>query len=281
MENLYILCGLPGSGKTTWAEEKKKEFKETNKCFHREPDFAIFYFDDFKTNTPDTLIYKLQDICNKKDNVIFDGLFINQNAIFNIVSESYKLCNKKIKNIIIEYWEENKENCIINDMYRGDEDSKLTINNLSMGSINVDKLKEDLLKKFPSIGIESCTINYHKIAKKSIYQFYKDKFKIEDKVYSQKWIISGESWNISGESWREDPEESCAFIEFDNLLMKMCPNILYFEGKQLYRLTVSEEINEEHDYYSNITYGQYVCNIDKLIDYLIEKGYLNEHENFY
>jgi hypothetical protein len=90
----------------------------------------------------------------------------------------------------------------------------------------------------------------------------------DDKQYlcSDTWSLGGESWSYDGEpagSIMPEPQPA-SFKEFDDLLLKVCPDIAFMQYKKLYNETVTIKTKDDSDYYSKEIVAFYSCDITKL-----------------
>ena len=119
---LYITMGLPGSGKTTWSNEKLNQLKGLNTGVYSQ----IIDIDAIMKrggNLSERLLSKLNNLYHTYNNTILDGLFLNNDDLLKIL-DVLKLCRYKFDVIEINYWNENKELCLWNDKYRRSLNSK-------------------------------------------------------------------------------------------------------------------------------------------------------------
>ena len=80
----------------------------------------------------------------------------------------------------------------------------------------------------------------------------------------------GNYWGDSGSIAAETPKE---FIEFDELLEKLCPNITFLQYKRVRELCVTCESDYENDYYSGREeYSYWVCDLKQLHNALAERN---------
>ncbi len=90
-----------------------------------------------------------------------------------------------------------------------------------------------------------------------------------------RWVIGGRDggncWNDHSYSLGAKPEPN--FDALDTLLVKLCPDLLFIDYKELYGKLVQVDENEEHEYYGNHTiYKTKTVRCRELFDYLVEKG---------
>lgn len=124
MKKVLILCGLPGSGKSTFANN----FKDKHKIIYNVDEWVL---------SKKPIQNLLSTIRDKNDNNthILDGLFLNNN--------SYKNTLQYFKNDTVEfhYWFPNRDICLHNDKGRREKDSSITIIHANLEKPNVFQLK--------------------------------------------------------------------------------------------------------------------------------------------
>jgi hypothetical protein len=127
--NIEILVGLPGSGKTHYAEEKHNEYLSNYPCSQytkalgkRQVYPTILDYDKYKGKYPDLASilgnYTYDEVFtfNQESFVICDGLFLTNEAQEKLVKEWVDLFNKEggenksnKLNIKFVYFKENRE----------------------------------------------------------------------------------------------------------------------------------------------------------------------------
>lgn len=282
-----ILIGLPGSGKTHYAEsanngERFLSTFNTNTCY-------VDFDRDYNKNRSLTTIlhncefgYAIATHYNKNYNHwILDGLFLTNDAQYKLVSAIYEIC-KKCKifdkeqiDIQFVYFKENREACLFNDSIRqNDRRAQLTIKSAEFEKPNI----EELSKMFGEIKFSIKNVNVHKMnVYESVFKIH-ESYQKNDEMRSDEWSLGGtwgDCWGNSGTCGVD--EQPTEFKEFDDLLMKVCPNITLLQYKKLYRETVTTETRGEHDYYGGYcSYGYYACDLKKLYELLVEMGLLEK-----
>jgi hypothetical protein len=96
---------------------------------------------------------------------------------------------------------------------------------------------------------------------------------------SSTWSLGGTSGGYSSdELTRVDPETPpVAFFEFDDLLLKICPEISFLKYKKLYNDCVTTETESHGDYYGgSTTRANFKCDLKKLYSLLTGLGIVQE-----
>ena len=157
--------------------------------------------------------------------------------------------------------------CKYNDEGRRNQNSLITIEKSDFEYPDKEEIKE-------KTGY-NITILEKDIIKKPDYikKIYDTDIKvIGDYMLSQKWIISGQSRsydadynNVYSTISGEKPVE---FEELYDFLEKYKPDLTALKLRHIQKELIEYDEEKENDYYSNVTYGFYKININKLIEYL-------------
>jgi len=263
MNKIVVLCGLPASGKTTFANQysKGKNSRVTK----------IYYMDDVCKKGWD--LCRLSKEIRKSEKAtganifVLDGLFSKESEYLQITKE---FCDYEIE---FHYWEPNIIISLWNDKYRRNKDAKQTIKNMTVDIPNIKELKK--------VNKEVC-IRTHIVERKSNYQMFKDKYDLNDGLESSTWCLGGKGWGWSGDnSWDISAEpQPASFREFDELIEKIMPDISFLKYKRIYGECVTTESRNGRDYYSNTIDGYFSCNVERLYDMLVEYGELDMLEEY-
>lgn len=270
MSKVLILMGLPGSGKTHFAEEYKKEHTLYNEWKVNSIDVDQLMRKrsfDGKLEEIITLKYKKLSEIN-----IFDGLFLTNDDVIRVI----KCLPGKIEHIEVHYWIPNIEYCLYNDSGRRTESSEVTIKNAKLEKPKAERIKEET-------GAKMVTVITHNVIKKKFWKKIVDELKVpvEDDhyIYSERWSLGGQygnCWNDSMTPVSGDPEPA-DFVEFDGLLNRICPDISFMQYKRIYKKCVDTKEEYESGYYGGgITYACYRCDLEKMFTVLEESGLLDE-----
>lgn len=208
------------------------------------------------------------------DTLIVDGLYLTTESVLYVINSIAAVA--KLKTVTLDYWPENKEECLRNDYLRRRIGSALSIENLH---INVDFKK--IREKYPETAVETHEV-YHT---PDYVLFFREHglrdLKDERYLYSSEWLISGESWSYEGNRYSLDPDEPrTEFSELEDLLDSISPSITRNQSRQIYSACVKTKEIEHHDYYSRTTNGQFVCDLEKLYYELEKMGYLKNSDTF-
>lgn len=306
----HILVGLPGSGKTYFAESNfpNQHWSHTDK-FHIDLD-ACKKTGNFEQDILNALSdeqYAMDEIYCRGNfhdvDICLDGLVTTIGQIKSVMnvcidymaSHVLRYIDYKIK-FVIHRWDENRETCILNDIKRvkdgvRENTSKISIENIPFDSVDITDFEE----YFDNKRIADITIEKHTVKRITTYdtKFYPlvgedrneysgawchdDKPKKTKYMYSESWSGGGtwgNCWGDEGTIYGEDPND---FIEFDNFLESIYPNITFLQYKKIRKECVDVETSYESDYYGGKeTIHRWRCDMEKLYELLKDKGFLKE-----
>jgi len=243
MKKISILCGPSGSGKTRYAKEQTQrkvkviQYASVEKCSN-------------------DLVKNFQVFIRNYDTLILDAPFSNQKDYESM----YLIMQGKEVKIEFIVFDSSLDTCAWNNRYRSH-------------TSNVHEID------IPNITNMPHAVVTHKTTKrKSGYDLFKDKFNLPDQITSMSWSLGGtwaDCWgNVSTASPSSQP---VSFVEFDELLEKICPDITFLKYKRIYNELVDIDDNVESDYYGgSITYAKYRCNSGALYRLLDELGLLDD-----
>lgn len=271
---ILILMGLPGSGKTTFAKQYAKE----HNAVHVDMDERMERLGLDVTGV-------IQDyIRYTRETYIIDGLFLTNDDLLKIImlikwgfDERFTCKVPTFTGIEIHHWHEDRKKCEHNDCGRRALTSENTIKSAKFEKPNLEFLKE-------KSGIETISIVYHDIVEKPNWKVMADQCKIslKDEKYmdSYKWCLGGVDHGYMGdETYYIEPETPhTTFDEFENLILRLLPDISYKTYKRLYQNCVTTETETRDFYYGGeANYMYFRCDVEKLFsDPLFEDTKVNE-----
>lgn len=275
--NLHITVGLPASGKSTFA----KEFIKKNPSFKLIDIDAVKDADLFLRKRPliEILQSQIQATYNyRKDAEIFlDALILTNDEIGKILFEFAQFYEEVI--VTIHYWNENREVCLKNDGGRRETPSTNTILNAPFEKIDekiiLEKIKSD---QYNTYNVKIDKIIYRDVVlKEEWYRFFRPLTWIDQdkKLRSGRWCAGGSYGNCWDNTQSPvTPDDPLEFTQFDDLLIKICPNLNFIDYKKIRKQCVSTEETYESDYYGGGTTNlNWVCDLEQLFKVLNEYGY--------
>lgn len=281
IKELHILVGLPGSGKTTFADTLKAKFERS--CF-------VIDFDKIYRNLKSVWgarndEYRLNYVRNQAipysfvgEIIVADGLFLTQKDIIWLIDmfnkSDYFTKKYSVKKWIIDYWIPDIESCLWNDKGRRRQNSEISITNLTIEKPNISEIEQNC-------DIHNVHLCVHSVKRKPRYVSMAVENGLDDarikkgKFFeSCSWSLGGEGRSWNGEPYYISPEAPCEFVELDNLLESIAPSLTFMHYKKLFRRCVTLEERDSSDYYSQSQEAYYLCNLEELYTFLEEHGYI-------
>ena len=271
---LMILVGLPGSGKTKFAEDLIAKGERENKAY----DYIGPNLVELKKRLKDIKELGLEKVLRRnlrgsiRTDEILDGCLIGKEDLKLAINTV--LDGKDFEKVEIHYWKPNKEALLRNNKYT--EDTK--VETFELESVNLEWLKGET--EFPNIELI-----LHEIELKADYELFAAKYDlrlisdgaerwtVKKYLTSDTWYLGGTSRGHDGEHYHTSGESPLSnFDIFDDLLMEVCPTISFLQYKKLYSSTVTVETRTESDYYSDSEYAFYSCDIEELVKLLGNMG---------
>ena len=257
---LIVLWGLPGSGKTTYAEEKYPN----DRYFGGVLPVHVLDCDNWGRGTKfdnivENAVYNL-----RTRSVLLDGLFTTNEVVERLLTAIMK--EIKAFNIEIIFWEENREACLWNDRGRRKKNSKITIENLPF-----EVPSNQLLKSF---NIKMTRMYVERKPYFKVWAAEKGLYSEKDKLCSSSWCLGGTSRNCYGEEHEvSGSAQDISFTELDTFLEEHYPNVTFMQYKKILRDCVESKETGNSDYYGGyVKYAHYECDLESLYKLLSEMG---------
>lgn len=286
--NVDILVGLPGSGKTYYAEHVKHDKKVY--FYHMDFDKYQNAYPGIGTILRKDWAYDEVFLFNSISHLVFDGLFTTNKAQMKIIQEWIDLFDQEDEhkmskcNIKFVFFKENRKACLKNDSFRDKKRSaSITIKHSLLEKPDIELFKEKFNDERITFEIEEREVyemsNYEGTLKPLRNQYWSSKLG-HDTMTSEEWRTGGTLCSYDGwESEVEPEKQPQSFKEFDDLLEELCPGISFLTYKKLYNECVTIEDGYENDYYGGTQYySVYCCNLELLYEMLKARGYLTETE---
>lgn len=270
---LNFLYGLPGSGKTFFAEKnwgKMQTIGMYESPWVNNP--AVSYIDvdrlskDYKgAKLAGRIIDEIESSYRKVQSFVIDGLFTSNQQIMDICDWLNQ--NRVEYHYKLFWWKEDREACLWNDQGRRNLSSISSIENMPF-----EEPDFEILKKYFKEG----NIIPKKVQRKSAFKVWavENGFSDNGILKSSSWCLGGSWADCWGGSGSVDSDVMPAnFQEFDELLEKICPNISFLAYKKIHAECVMIEKYDEGDYYGGSrSHAYYKCDLKKLYNELKMKG---------
>lgn len=248
MTELVITYGLPGSGKTSLSK------KLYNNHIYIDMDCIQRSNNNNADRIKEQLIYQLK--YNKTRDKIIDGLITTNESLLQVIKIAKSIHDYQIKVIVLR---EDRENSLLNDEYRNRNQKARK----SIETMPYDKIDESLFKKVNFYYYDTYRLKeYEKLAIR--YNVCSN----NEYLFSESWCLGGIGNSYTGDTWGISSEEEKEFIELDNLLETVKPDITYLRYKKLIKECVTKEKIDTSDYYENSTSMRWKCDLEKFFNFL-------------
>lgn len=277
---LHILMGLPGSGKTTFADELRQKLMTKglkNSC-------TILSIDEIRSPVKYGKKVSLKEIINSEvprvtyketKDIIVDGPIFTNEDLFNMISTIARSFHKVT--VTIYRWNEDRDTCLKNDGGRRELPSATTILHAEYEEVDIAGLNERI-KDYDAEIIN--VVEKRVILKDGWDRYFRHMTYVSDdkKLRSDRWCNGGSY----GSCWSNSlspvsPDDPLEFDALDELLEKIAPNITFLHYKKIRSECVKTEETHERDYYGGgCSYLNWVCDLEKLYKLLEQQGYISE-----
>ena len=281
---VHILMGLPGSGKSYFANHWN--YENSRDIFTEY--FYIIDLDEYmcKGDTlEDTLIFTFdqKEVLGRvwsnyeptKRIIFVDGLILTFDNLNKVIETCLKYFNvdKTNDSVVfnIHHWNEDRETCLINDSIR----TKFG-NREESSSITIKNAPYDNIEHYHRLDTKDINVKYnvikHNVFKLDDFQYILNEYANEEaNMVSETWSNGGTSCDCWGGTYNITPDNPLEFVEFDDILSKICPNISFLQYKQLYNKCTEIVTYSDRDYYGGCeTYSYHKCDLKKLWEVMRE-----------
>lgn len=302
-KEIHILVGLPGSGKSSYANSVCEGmadrmvfdfdchiFKKTKDRYTR---------DDIRGVLRDTIGHYL--FVRSIPYLYLDGLFLTNDTVEDIIYVILSLLNDQLPykskkgekitiKFVIDQWNEDRNACLSNDNFRYLDNKRktpaaITIKNATYEDIDVDSLNNHMgitINEFQNIKVDEVDIIIEKVDHKVILYNVKDKLlydyrALDGILRSDNWSRGGTWADYTGNSGTigEDPQPE--FKELDEILTKLCPNLSFLKYKYIMANFVEIKEDSENDYYGGCEcLAHYEGKINEILNYLKQNNLLEK-----
>lgn len=289
-KTLHIMMGLPGSGKTTYVRENRKNGDDYISLDNAYTKISKFDYAGIVAGERFSV--------SRYDVVWIDGLILTVEHLKLVLSSfiekmnelSYMFLNDPVEiNIVIHQFDGNREYCKNNDVKRcvcDGERSELaesTIEYVPYEIVSESDMKDisDILKAINMIEKFTYKLEYEALTVKRYGNW--DKF-FKPTYASNPNILASETWSLGGTWCSYDgrcgtikPDETPDFSELDDILTTVCPNLSMLMYKKIYRDYVDVKQKSESDYYGGSEYiAWYEADMRGIYNYLRENNVIDE-----
>lgn len=257
-KNVYILSGLPGSGKTYYA----------NKLQQKEKKGRVFIFSQDEKIRWDTYYSNVFQI----NTIIVDGLNLTNDSIIETIKDVKKNIRlPKDWNFTIVRWNEDRDTCLKNDKDRREKNSAKTIKNTVFEELDLEKIKKETKLKEIHVIKETVKLKQDYLANVKNPKKYNIK---GNYLISDEWILGGTSRSYDAD-WNNVyypmfADETPDFTELDDYLEEIYPTISFLTYKKIKKECVDVEQYIDRDYYSTTENAYYRCNLEKMFEIIKE-----------
>lgn len=253
IEKLHIMMGLPGSGKSSLADEIKKADDRNIYVIHadEEREKMCVWGDRYEIRD---YVRQGMDNWRGQTQVVVDGLVLTNDHIFNVAAFFLEYAYG-ILEVVVHRFDEDRETCINNDGGRRERKSTRTIMGAQYEEVDIETLNKRLLV-YGAKNVQVAEVICHKVElKPDWYRFFKDQVDIwgDGKLRSQSWSLGGMHGSCYGGKSYSDGEEPYEFTELDELLDEKCPDLAYKHFRAIRTECIKTEEREESEYYGGYT----------------------------
>ena len=156
---IHLVHGLPASGKSTWVREivAKDKYKIKHRVLDVDEQYKYFERSSYKKDSFDDFLRSEFDMTigclRSEEDLIIDGLFLTNADVIKMFSMALKVylgrANVEQFYLIVEDWNEAREQCLINDKLRLREvKARTTIEKAPWERIDLNNVKTELETRF-------------------------------------------------------------------------------------------------------------------------------------
>lgn len=310
--DFHILVGLPGSGKSYWSRHGfvNDEYPINLRHEVRNIEYHVLDIDKYveeygqyglKSSIINLLkeekVEKLTNYWNRKVSqrcICVDGLILTDEAICLAIDSCVNYVKTHVRqqelekiNIILHFWQPNRENCLHNDKMRltggeREKTARITIENTTILGLNHDWVQEAITSRTKEDPKISYKFKMHVVEKHSFYDIH-----FQPYVDNGSLFMKSDTWSGGGERghcWDSTKfpiaaESPASFYQLDEFLEKICPNITHLQYKKLWDRCVTEQEDNDYDYYGGSEIRRwYEFNLEEGYQTLSEMGLIKEEE---
>ena len=279
-KTVHILIGLPASGKSHFTfnsdlgKIKSTKVLDLDRYFGKETQMMEHVGSQLSYLSQSRAYYSPYITA-----LILDGLFLSMSDVRRVLDLMKEVNNRNIRNqidnVVLHYWEEDREACLFNDRGRREKSSTQLI---TKGEL----MPKPDIKQLNSDYEYTITVESHFVTRKDEIELFKDTYclnKNSEYLKSCQWSTGGAHGNCWDDSMSySSGDEPLEFEELDVLLESICPDISFLTYKKIKALANIEEYTDSEYYGGYTNYQYWKISIKALYAKLEELGILEEHE---
>lgn len=287
-----MLCGLPGSGKTTYAAREVRRWRRKREEFDADR-IAVVDFDAHLNGGryPKDLSVIWKKFSERSwwlghyEKVIIDGFFPTDEVRIRVLrsfldaadGERRELAPERAaRELRLVWWIPNRSRCLFNDSRRKrGVSAENTIKNARFEVPDAEAIKK-ALNADGVVRISSAVVVEKVPALANAYdQEFESATKDGKYLDGEPWISGGDERDCWGNVESAEPEDAREPVEFDDFVLKLAPKVSFAQYRKLRKACLRLETYQTRDYYGGaVERKMWRCDVRKLYRKMKEFGLL-------